>query len=166
MATLHLLAILQDTVIWDPAFALGHSRRNYGPDAGEFKPERWLRSDEGAVEINSTHSGQVANGEAGNATDDDNAPGCASSCELPDPYSFSVGSRDCIGRTLAMLELQMVLATLVGHFRIELPPDEAERVMQEGAMGTTRPMEEKVQFKVTMAPRGGLFLVATPRAAC
>jgi hypothetical protein len=54
-----------------------------------------------------------------------------------------------------MLELQVVIATLVGRFSFSLPPGEAP-----GVDGLTR----RITYAVTMHPRGGMPLIAAPRA--
>ena len=55
-------------------------------------------------------------------------------------FPFGGGPRICIGNAFAMLEAQLVLATLLPRFRLELPP---------GHTPTVQPL-------VTLRPRGGL----------
>lgn len=74
--------------------------------------------------------------------------------KLQDPLVFSIGPRDCIGQSLAKLELQVVLATLVGRFRFQLGPELA---------GGFADVTARAAFRVTLFPRGGMPLRAVPR---
>jgi cytochrome P450 len=69
----------------------------------------------------------------------------------------AVGPRDCVGRALAMLELQAVLATLVGRFSFALPPG----VEGEGVAV----LEAMVCYHITLHARNGMPLLVTPREA-
>ncbi|KAL1966959.1 hypothetical protein VTN77DRAFT_3703 [Rasamsonia byssochlamydoides] len=79
--------------------ATNRDRNLWGPDAGEFKPERWL------------------------------GPGRANSGGANSNYSmltFIHGPRSCIGQGFAKSELACVLATVVGRFEMELKDPDAE----------------------------------------
>ena len=54
---------------------------------------------------------------------------------LPDPLSFSVGPRDCVGQNLARLELQVVVAAMVAGFNWRAPRECAGGGDEKGAEG-------------------------------
>jgi cytochrome P450 len=83
-----------DVIAWSP-FATGHSRAVWGPDAGEFKPERWLTPD-GAGVIK------------------------PSAFKFP---SFNAGPRTCLGQQMATVEGAYVIALVVHRYRVRLAPD-------------------------------------------
>ena len=58
---------------------------------------------------------------------------------------FGGGVRKCIGATLAILEMKMVIATWIKNFRFELPSDTPE----------TEPLYRR---NITMAPKTGIPL--------
>jgi len=78
------------TLLW---LSLRHDsvREEYFADADAFKPERWLHAQSG--------------------------PGATSVNRIAMP--FGAGPRVCPGRQLAMLEMKMALATLLGRFEID-----------------------------------------------
>ena len=78
-----------DTLIWG-ALRTDSMRQEYFEEPDRFKPERWLDAD-------AAHSASSANRVA-----------------MP----FGAGPRVCPGRHLAMLEIKMALAVLVGRFDI------------------------------------------------
>jgi hypothetical protein len=53
-----------------------------------------------------------------------------------------------------MLELQVVIATLVGRFSFSLPPGEEASVAA---------LQRRAGYHITLFCRGGMPLVATPR---
>jgi cytochrome P450 len=96
-----MLQALRDTTVGDvrvPAATLvwvnlrhDSVREQYFAGAADFKPERWLHAQAG--------------------------PGATSVNRIAMP--FGAGPRVCPGRQLAMLEIKMALATLLGRFEIE-----------------------------------------------
>lgn len=80
-------------------FIVGRNEGVWGPDANEFRPERWLKSD---------------------AEDDGNYQQRLRQMNAAD-LVFGAGSRICIGRHMAMLETYKIAATLVLRYKI-LPP--------------------------------------------
>jgi cytochrome P450 len=78
-----------DTLIWG-ALRSDSLRDEYFDEADRFKPERWIGND-------AAHSAASANRVA-----------------MP----FGAGPRVCPGRHLAMLEIKMALAVLLGRFDI------------------------------------------------
>ncbi|MEP7303036.1 MAG: cytochrome P450 [Caldimonas sp.] len=129
--SLTLLA-LRDTVVADirvPAGTLVFGalrsdslREEYFARAGEFDPQRWL--DPGA------------------------GPGASSASRVSMP--FGAGPRVCPGRQLAMLEMKMALATLIGRFDIE-------------RVGTQDGREPEERMSFAMGP-AGLSMRLRPRA--
>jgi cytochrome P450 len=79
-----------DTLIWG-ALRSDSLREEYFDEPERFKPERWVGADA--------------------------AHGAASANRIAMP--FGAGPRVCPGRHLAMLEIKMALAVLLGHFDIE-----------------------------------------------
>ncbi len=99
-----------DTLIWG-VLRSDSLREEYFQDATSFRPERWLGAD-------SAHSASSANRVA-----------------MP----FGAGPRVCPGRHLAMLEIKMALAVLLGRFEID----------DVAAQGGGEPLEE---LSFTMSP--------------
>ena len=101
------------TVIWG---AMRHDTMDstYFPDPGAFVPERWLGEDGAA-----------------------RAAGSAKRISMP----FGAGPRICPGRYLAMLEIKLAMAMLLGAFDIE-------------AVDTPDGGEARETLAITMAPVG------------
>ncbi|CAI5480258.1 unnamed protein product [Closterium sp. Yama58-4] len=74
-------------------YAMGRMTRIWGPDARDFKPERWFDS-----------NGELIN-------------------ESPFKFpAFNAGPRLCLGRDLAYLQMKSIVASTVRHFRLALVP--------------------------------------------
>ncbi|KAI1078502.1 cytochrome P450 [Whalleya microplaca] len=88
-------------------YVMGRNFKIYGDDTEEFRPERWLRrEDEGDDEFQ-------ARMRLWNATD----------------LSFGSGSRICVGRHLALMEMYKIVATLIAKYEIQLvDPEEKWQV--------------------------------------
>ncbi|KAF8499530.1 cytochrome P450, partial [Hysterangium stoloniferum] len=74
----------------------------WGPDANEWKPERFL---DGKSKIEKTGLGVIAN-----------------------LSTFSSGERNCIGWRFAMLETQVIVSELIEHFNFSPPPGNVEMI--------------------------------------
>jgi len=119
----------QGALVMIPSLALSLSSHNYGPDTLSFKPDRWISSNdttsstEGALPpaapaAKKPETQAATAGDADTAAHKDNdsslSQGDVSSRSSsavgalpPDPYTFMAGPRDCIGQSLAKLELQV-----------------------------------------------------------
>ena len=74
-------------------YAMGRMTRIWGPDARQFRPERWLTPD-----------GQVR-------------------LESPFKFpAFNAGPRLCLGRDLAYLQMKSVVGSVLRRFRLRLVP--------------------------------------------
>ncbi|KZV67879.1 cytochrome P450 [Peniophora sp. CONT] len=89
-----------------PVLAMNRSTDIWGPDAGEFKPERWLDPHHPAPHVQ-------------------NVP-------LPGLLSFSGGPRACIGFRFAIVEMKAMLYVLIRSFRLALAVEPEELTMQAG----------------------------------
>ncbi|TMW65589.1 hypothetical protein Poli38472_008231 [Pythium oligandrum] len=76
------------------SYAMARSTGIWGPDAAEFKPERWLDVATGEVTPVSTNKW----------------------------FSFHSGPRVCIGMNLALMELRVVAANLLLRYHFEVDP--------------------------------------------
>ena len=83
------------------------------PNANSFMPERWLRG-ENQSDINAFAS-------------------------LP----FGFGTRMCLGRRLAELELQLLLVRIMQNFRLEYPPNETLGKFLRGVTIPDKPVRVK-----------------------
>lgn len=81
---------------------INRSPEVWGPDAAEFKPERWINVDEWKV---NRHGGAKSN---------------------YDFITFLEGPRSCIGQEFARAEMRCLLAALVTSFTWELAMDESK----------------------------------------
>jgi hypothetical protein len=75
-------------------FTIAMAKHNFGPDAGEFRPNRWLGSISSGGGGNgggrSTSSGESFTAGSGSTT----AAAAAGNAGLPDPCTFLTGPRD------------------------------------------------------------------------
>lgn len=88
----------EGTVVGFTSYVMHRNKANWGADADEFRPERFLREEgesEGAFAERMRHYND---------------------CDL----SFGVGSRKCIGMHLGLMEVYKAVATLVAMFEFEL----------------------------------------------
>ncbi|TMW65608.1 hypothetical protein Poli38472_008250 [Pythium oligandrum] len=80
--------------VMTPQYAMGRNPAVWGPDATEFRPERWINLETGKLK-----------------------PISASKF-----FSFSAGPRICPGMSLAMMELRIMVANLMHRYRFEVDP--------------------------------------------
>jgi cytochrome P450 len=83
---------------------INRSPEIWGPDAGEFHPERWINADDGK---SNRHGGAKSN---------------------YDFLTFLQGPRSCIGQEFAKAEMRCLLAALVTTFSWDLAMDESKIV--------------------------------------
>ncbi|KAK2591892.1 hypothetical protein QQS21_010416 [Conoideocrella luteorostrata] len=89
--------IPRDTTVFIPIWAINTDPLLWGPDAQEFKPERWLKPEK--VGTNPSHASVGSN------------------------YAFMTflhGPHSCIGSTFAKSEMACLLAAWIGRFSFEL----------------------------------------------
>ncbi|KAJ3548445.1 hypothetical protein NM208_g992 [Fusarium decemcellulare] len=79
-------------------YIIGRNKGVWGQDADDFRPERWLQRDDEDSEVYQQRLRRM------NASD----------------LTFGGGSRICIGRNIALLEVYKVVATLVSRYEISL----------------------------------------------
>ncbi|KAJ9652996.1 hypothetical protein H2198_007776 [Neophaeococcomyces mojaviensis] len=85
------------TNIGSPAGAINQDPRVFGADAEAYKPERWMQAKDESFEKYIERRKVMERTE----------------------LSFGQGSRTCIGKTIALMEMFKAVATLVGQFRFE-----------------------------------------------
>ncbi|TMW62723.1 hypothetical protein Poli38472_005341 [Pythium oligandrum] len=78
-----------------PAYAMGRMPYIWGPDAEEFKPERWIDPETGKIIPVSPFKF----------------------------FSFNAGPRMCLGMNLALLEMKIVAASVLSRFEISVLND-------------------------------------------
>ncbi len=92
-------------IVWTPAYSNHRDPRNFAPHTSSFWPERWLlASGELSPSDPSVHGvdmGEFVHNEA---------------AFLP----FSQGPMNCVGKSVAMMEMRMVTCALLQRFRIRL----------------------------------------------
>ncbi|XP_025015327.2 cytochrome P450 714C2-like isoform X2 [Ricinus communis] len=108
------LMIPRGTNIWISVTALHRDPDNWGEDANEFRPERF-------------------------------AQGITEACKYPQSYiPFGFGSRLCIGKTFAMLELKIILSLILTNFSFSLSPE----------------YHHIPVYKIALSPKQGIRLLA------
>ncbi|KAK2024499.1 cytochrome P450 [Colletotrichum zoysiae] len=120
--------IPKGTPVLYSAMAINHDEQLWGPDAHQFRPDRWLPSSPG----NGNNSLQV--GTMGNFS----------------MLTFGAGSKSCIGHAFARAELACLVAAVVRRFEIELVNAEtAGRIKfgltnksSEGMLARLRPVSQ------------------------
>ena len=101
-------------------YIIARNQDIWGDDAEIFRPERWLR-DEEHDESDEDYQERLR---------------CMNSADL----TFGSGSRICIGKSLSLLEVYKVIATLVALYRIGLAhPDQEWKVINSWFMRQEMP---------------------------
>ncbi|KAI0716340.1 cytochrome P450 [Earliella scabrosa] len=104
------LIVPAGTMVWVNIFGLNRDKDIWGPDADEWKPERWLAP----------------------------LPPSVADAHIPNVYAntmtFIAGPRACIGYQLALTELRIALAHLILAF--EFAPSEKEIVWRLGGVAS------------------------------
>lgn len=107
---------------------MGLSERLYGPTAATYDPERWLGHTAAPSTVGTADD--VAAGSADQQKKMHVQQAAAGSKGTPpEPLVFSAGPRDCIGQSLARMELQVVVASLVSRFEFK-PGDRLGRAVE------------------------------------
>ncbi|KAL3691870.1 hypothetical protein R1sor_005521 [Riccia sorocarpa] len=86
------MQVKKGTLVTYNAYAMGRLERNWGPDAKQYKPERWLK--DGVFHQESPFKF----------------------------ISFHAGNRQCLGKESAYLQMKMTAAMLIRFFKFELVP--------------------------------------------
>ncbi|MBE3045159.1 cytochrome P450 [Candidatus Bathyarchaeota archaeon] len=92
----------------------------FGPDADEFRPERWLADDADNLSRMNRHWMPAS------------SPHLYLACPFPRVLTsrtclqFGLGSRTCIGRHISLLEISKLIPLLVRDFNFELSGDLAK----------------------------------------
>jgi cytochrome P450 len=107
--------VAKDTKIFFPPWVTNHDTQLWGPDAGEFKPERWIDSQTGKP---------------------NNTGGANTNYAF---LTFLHGPRSCIGQNFARAELRTLVAAFAGAFSWSLA-NPAEPVVFAGLV-TTKPRD-------------------------
>jgi cytochrome P450 len=94
----------------------------WGEDALDFKPQRWFSERVRDMVANTEKHGLVF-------------------------FPFSAGNRDCIGRSVAVTELKLVLAALFRSFRITLSPANQPPVLRRLAFTTRLSYTPMLRFE-------------------
>ncbi|KAK0227131.1 cytochrome P450 [Armillaria nabsnona] len=92
--TVNSLFVAKGTVLIVPIRTLNMSEEFWGPDAKEFKPERWL---------------------------EDSAPKAKEIQGHRHLLTFVDGPKTCLGKTFALTELKAVLSVIIRNFSFEFP---------------------------------------------
>ncbi|KXH26577.1 hypothetical protein CSIM01_02878 [Colletotrichum simmondsii] len=125
-------SIPKGTPVLYSAMAINHDEQVWGPDAHQFRPDRWLSS---SPDTNHNHNNNAQRlGTMGNFS----------------MLTFGAGSKSCIGHAFARAELACLVAAVVRRFDIELVnADTAGRIKfgltnksAEGMLARLRPVSQ------------------------
>ncbi|BGP08742.1 hypothetical protein JCM10049v2_004592 [Rhodotorula toruloides] len=129
------IPIKKGQTVFIPILAVNRSKKIFGDDAHEFKPERWMQSENG--------EGKKIEGGVG---------------VYSQILTFLAGPRSCIGYKFAVLELKAILSVLIDNFEFSLRDPAFE--VEHRSIIVTRPLvvgEEtdgnKMPLRVRLAER-------------
>ncbi|KAF2711840.1 cytochrome P450 [Pleomassaria siparia CBS 279.74] len=113
----HLLP--EGTVVGVSAYSIHHSPTHFS-DPWSFKPERWMESDVVTPE-DISHARTAFN-------------------------PFSLGTRGCIGKSVAYLQLKLTLAHVIYRYDLRVAPEDPKRGCGESSMEQGREREDEFQL--------------------
>ncbi|GAD98246.1 hypothetical protein PTT_08923 [Paecilomyces variotii No. 5] len=94
------------------AFVIHRDRSVFGEDADEFRPERWIESPPERVSYMNKHM-----------------------------FQFGGGSRTCLGKNIATVEMQKIVPTIMMYFKLELKYPEKEWTTMNHNFNTQKDIE-------------------------
>ena len=101
-----------------------HHNEEYFPEPFAFKPERWLADTDPSKEL-------------------------AGKCNRREAFSsFGIGSRSCVGKAMAYLEANLVLAKTLWYFDFERPLDEDLNSVGSGKSGYSTGRDRVDEFQL------------------
>ncbi|KAJ7579172.1 cytochrome P450 [Mycena floridula] len=109
-----------------PIRAINTSETFWGPDAKEFKPERWLVSECGLAKDIQAHRHIL---------------------------TFVSGPRECLGKTFALTEFKSVLSVIIRNYKFELPHGPETRIGEWRGLLVRPNVEGEVEGRVPMIVR-------------
>ncbi|KAJ7580751.1 cytochrome P450 [Mycena floridula] len=121
------LSIPKGALVVVPLRAINTSEMFWGPDAEEFRPERWLESeaDSGANDIQSYRH----------------------------ILTFITGPRECLGKTFALTEFKSVLSVIIRNYILEFPDGPKTKVGQWRGILSKANVEGEVDGRVPIIVR-------------
>ncbi|GAA5935942.1 uncharacterized protein JCM15063_001855 [Sporobolomyces koalae] len=108
--TISFVPIKKGQTIWLGVYAANRDKKVFGPDADEFRPERWLDPEHRIDSKMGVYSGLM---------------------------TFLAGPRSCPGYKFALLEIKAVLSVLIDTF--EFSPRDSSTIIERGTQVITRP---------------------------
>ena len=155
----------------DPAHPI-HPISNIDNDMEEFRPERWLieSPSDHAKAANTTNGHPVAANTARSSDTDDlgvNADSDTAATLYRPPKGayipFSDGSRACLGRRFAQVEVLAVLAVIFAEYSVELAVDDFARDEEVEGMTAEQRREvwDKAERKAKLLLRDGMGSIIT-----
>ena len=94
------------TAIDIPLYSLFRSSKYFNPDPDEFRPERFLTANTKGIR------------KKGQGTENEGF--CTTAKNFSAFIPFSYGPANCVGRSLAIIELRAVTALMIRHFDMKL----------------------------------------------
>ncbi|KAJ7573406.1 cytochrome P450 [Mycena floridula] len=121
------VSIPKGALVVVPVRAINTSEMFWGPDAQEFRPERWLESesDSGANDIQSYRH----------------------------ILTFITGPRECLGKTFALTEFKSVLSVVIRNYILEFPDGPKTKVGQWRGLIAKPNVEGEVEGRVPIIVR-------------
>lgn len=120
-----------DIVAWS-TWCMGYLEEVWGPDAKEFKPERWLLENGGVMKQNTVRH-----------------------------YVFNGGARLCLGINFAQQEACVFLSTLIRRFHFDLVGEDDPAKWGKWDVDPAK-REGRYTESITLGMRGSLDLKVTP----
>ncbi|KAJ7580698.1 cytochrome P450 [Mycena floridula] len=120
------IAIPKGALVVVPIHAINTSDAFWGPDAKEFRPERWLEPEAGLSKDLQSHRHIL---------------------------TFITGPRECLGKNFALTEFKSVLSLIIRNYKFELPHGPKTKIGQWGGLLVKPNSEGEVDGKVPMIVR-------------
>lgn len=143
-AELNGIILPNNTYVTTCPWSLNRSNAIWGPDAAEFKPERWL-----TTELDISNSIPVSSGTSTDPSSYRLDP-TGGTNDVYAVISFSHGARSCIGERFAKAEMLALLAALVGRYE-----------WKYRGCGPNADEDVKIFFTIVSRAVGGVWLEAT-----